>query len=97
MTIMASKMKSAGGDRQMARAIYEQIFAASTGKQFKENAALHLLELDSRDERNAIRQVLQSSKAKNSRCANNWHELLPFLQTGNRPAAKISASTRQTI
>lgn len=85
MLSMTSKMKSAGGDRETARAIYQQMFAESTDAQVRENAALHLLELDSRDERDAVREVLQSFQAKNNRCADNWREILPFLQTAKLP------------
>lgn len=88
MLVMASKMKSAGGMRETARAIYEQMLAESPDRQVKDNAALHLLELDSQDERDAIRQVLQNFQAKNNRCANNWREILPFLQTVKLPEGK---------
>lgn len=81
MLMMASKMKSAGGDRETARAIYEQMLAESTDRQVKDNAALHLLELDSQDERDAIRAALQNFREKTNRCPANWRELLPLLQT----------------
>lgn len=88
MKIMASKMKSEGGDRETARAIYEQMLAASPDAQVRENAALHLLQLDSLDERDAIRSALQNFKEKNNRCADSWREILPFLQTIKLPRGK---------
>ncbi|HXG85937.1 MAG TPA: hypothetical protein VNI84_18090 [Pyrinomonadaceae bacterium] len=88
MTIMASKMKSAGGMRETARAIYEQMLAESPDRQVRDNAALHLLELDSRDERDAILVALKNFKEKNNRCANNWREILPLLQTVKLPRGK---------
>jgi hypothetical protein len=33
------------------------------------------------DERDAIRAALENFKSRNNRCAGNWRELLPFLQT----------------
>ena len=88
MTMMASKMKSSGGDRQTARAVYERMFAESNDRQIKENAALHLLELDSRDERDAINDSLQNFQKQNNRCANNWREILPLVQTIKLPGSK---------
>ncbi len=88
MLMMASKMKSAGGDRETARAIYEQMFNESPDRQVKENAALHLLELDSSEELDAIRSALQSFREKTNRCASGWREVLPLLQTIKLPRNK---------
>lgn len=88
MKIMASKMLTAGGDRETARAIYEQMLAAAPDQQVKDNAALHLSQLDSLYERDAIRAGLQNFKEKNNRCANNWREILPLLQTVKLPQNK---------
>ncbi len=81
LVVMATKMKSAGGDRETARAIYEQMLAESGDRQVRDNAAMHLGELDSQDERDAIGAALQTFKAKTNRCANNWREILPLLQS----------------
>lgn len=88
MSIMASKMKSAGGMRETARAIYEQMLAESPDRQVKDNAALHLLELDSQDERDAIRVALRAFREKANRCAADWREILPLLQTVKLPRGK---------
>jgi tetratricopeptide (TPR) repeat protein len=79
MKLMSARMKSEGGSRETARDIYRQMLEESDDKQVKENAALRLLELDSLDERDAIRAALQSFKEKQGRCANNWQEILPLL------------------
>lgn len=81
MRLMAAKMKSEGGKRETARVIYRQMLKDSTDASVKENAALRLLELDSLDERDAIRKVLQDFQKKNNRCATDWREILPLLQT----------------
>ena len=88
MRLMAAKTQTEGGSRETARAIYEQIFNETQDDQTKENAQLRLMELDSLDERNAIRFALQNFKEKNNRCANNWREVLPLLQTVKLPAGK---------
>ncbi|MBA2621580.1 MAG: hypothetical protein H0U87_10310 [Acidobacteria bacterium] len=88
MQMMATKMKTEGADRATARAIYEQMLGASTDEQVRENAERRLLQLDSLDERDAIRVALQNFKTQASRCANNWRELLPLLQTVKLPSGK---------
>lgn len=86
LKLMAAKMKSEGGSRETARVIYREMFEASDDKQVKENAALRLLELDSLDERDAMREALRNFKAKNNRCANNLQEILPLLREVKLPA-----------
>lgn len=88
MKIMRTKMLSAGGDRQTARAIYEQMLANAPDQQVKDNAAMHLAALDSLEEREAIDAALQNFKAKNNRCAAAWREILPLLQTVKLPAGR---------
>ena len=88
MLLMAAKTKTEGGSRETARAIYEQIFNEAQDDQTKENAQLRLMELDSLDERDALRSTLRTFKEKNNRCANNWREILPLLQTVKLPAGK---------
>lgn len=80
MKIMAAQMKNQGGSPETARAIYEQMFSEAQDAQTRENAALHLLKLDSNDERDAIRPVLEDFQKKNSRCAANWREVFPLLR-----------------
>lgn len=88
MLMMAAKMKSEAGSRDTARAIYRQMFDEAQDEQTKENAGSRLLQLDSLDEQDAIRAALQSFKEKNNRCANDWREILPVLQTVKLPDNK---------
>jgi len=88
MLMMAAKTKSEGGSRETARAIYRQMFDEAEDTQVKENAELRLLELDSLEERDAIRKALQEYQTKNNRCTNNWREILPLLQTVKLPNGK---------
>src|SRR5215204_6831211 len=80
LKMMAAQMKNQGGSRETARAIYEQMFAEAQDVQTKENAAIHLLKLDSLDERDAIRLALEDFQKKNNRCAANWRELFSVLR-----------------
>ena len=88
MQLMAAKMRTEGGSRSTARAIYGQMLNESQDAQTKQNAALRLLELDSLDERDVIRKALRNFQTKNNRCPNHWREILPLLQNEKLPEAK---------
>ena len=88
MRSIAAKMRTEGGSRATARAIYGQMLNESQEEQIKQNAQLRLLELDSLDERDVIRKVLRDYQTKNNRCANNWREIVPLLQNEKLPDAK---------
>jgi tetratricopeptide (TPR) repeat protein len=88
MKLMSAKMKSEGGSREIARQVYLQMFEESDDRQAKEVAALRLLELDSLDERDAIRAALQSFKEKSGRCAAGLPEILPLLRNVKLPTGK---------
>lgn len=78
--IMAARMKTQEGSRETARAMYQQMLDEAQDSQTKEIAARRLLQLDSFDERDAIRLVLDNFKQKTERCAANWREIYPFLR-----------------
>ncbi len=88
MKLMAAKMKNEGGSRETAREIYRQMAENSEDKQTREMGELRLLQLDSLEERDAIRTTLQKFKEKNNRCANSLQEILPLLQTIKLPNGK---------
>lgn len=88
MKLMAGNMRTQGGSRETARAIYGEMLAQALDEQTKESAAFRLGQLDSLDERDAIRSALQTFKSKNKRCANGWREILPLLQTVKLPNGK---------
>ncbi len=88
MRLMAAQMKNQGGSRETARQMYDQMLAQSTDTQTKESAKIHLLRLDSEDERDAIRPILQLFKEKTGRCVNNWSEIFPLLKSVKLPNGK---------
>jgi tetratricopeptide (TPR) repeat protein len=88
MKSMAARMKSEGGNREIARIIYQQMFDEAQDAQSKENASLRLLQLDSLDEREVIQRILDNFKLKNNRCANNLREILPLLTNEKLPDGK---------
>jgi tetratricopeptide (TPR) repeat protein len=85
LQMMTAKTRSEGGSRETARAVYRQMFEQAEDEQIKRTAELRLLELDSLDERDEIRIALQTFKSKTGRCANDWREILPLLQTVKLP------------
>jgi tetratricopeptide (TPR) repeat protein len=99
LKLMAAQMKNEGGSRETARAIYEQMFQEAEDRQVKENAAIHLLKLDSLDERDAIRAALEDFQKKNNRCAADWREIFPLLRNAKTPrgALRFDASTLAPI
>jgi tetratricopeptide (TPR) repeat protein len=88
LRMMAAKMKSEGGSRETARTIYRQMATESEDSKVKENAALRLAELDSLDERDAIRAALQNYREKTNRCANTLQEILPLLRPVKLPGGQ---------
>ncbi len=79
MTLMAATMRSEGGSRATARAIYKQMLAESTDEAVRITAERRLMQLDSLDQREAIDQALSEYKERTGRCANNWSELASSL------------------
>ncbi len=85
MKLMSAKVKGDGGSRDTARLIYSQMLEQAADEQSRVSAKIHLLQLDSLDERDGIRSALKTFKEKNGRCPANWNELLPTLKTVKLP------------
>ncbi len=85
--LMAAKMKSEGGSREVARVIYSQIVEQASDINLKNNALLRLMELDSLDELDLIRPILNNFQTKNNRCVNDWREVFNELHkiSPNKP------------
>jgi len=86
--LMAARMKTQGGSRETARAMYQQMHAEAPDSRTKEVAELRISQLDSLDERDAIRAGLRQFKEKTNRCANNWSEVFPLLKSVKLPNGK---------
>jgi len=85
MKMMAASMKTEGGSRDTARAIYREMLAGSEDDQVKITAERRLKELDSLDEREAIDHVLADFKERLGRCTNGFGEVLPLLMNVKLP------------
>ncbi len=88
MLMMAANMKSQGGSRETARAIYTQMFAEAQDEQSKKSAELRLLQLDSLDEQDAIKIALKTFQNQNGRCTDSWREIIPLLKNIELPGKK---------
>jgi tetratricopeptide (TPR) repeat protein len=86
--LMAARMKTQGGSRETARALYQQMLDEASDSRTKEVAELRISQLDSLDERDAVRNVLRQFKEKNNRCVNNWNEIFPLLKSVKLPSGK---------
>ena len=86
--MMAAKMKTEGGSRDVAREIYQQIVDESQDDTSRKSAALRLLQIDSLDDRDVINPALRAFKERNGRCATNWKEILPMLANVKLPRGR---------
>jgi tetratricopeptide (TPR) repeat protein len=75
MEAMKARMAAEGGSRDTAREIYTRMFEQSGDETVKDMARGRLMQLDSLDERDALRKVLNAYKTRTGRCPDNWREL----------------------
>jgi tetratricopeptide (TPR) repeat protein len=86
MKQMSARLEAEGGSRDVARQIYQQMYDEATDDQTKNLAASRLLQTESFEERDTIRQVLKNFQTQNNRCAMNWNEVLPQLKQAKLPS-----------
>lgn len=87
-SMMAAKMKTEGGSRDVAREIYQQIVDESQDASSRKSASLRLQQIDSLDDRDAINPALRIFKERNGRCATTWKEVLPLLANAKLPRGR---------
>lgn len=78
MRQMAALMRSEGGSRDVARAMYQQMLAEAEDEQSKRNAQLRLYEIAATEELEAVNQILSSSKAS-GRCPSKLADIFSQL------------------
>jgi len=88
MRMMAASMKTEGGSRQTARAIYSEMVTTSEDEQVRSTAERSLQALDSMDERDAIDKALGEIKGQYGRCVNSLVEILPVLHSVRLPEGR---------
>ena len=75
MEAMKAKMVADGGSRDTAREIYIRMFEQSNDEQVKDMARKHVWLLDSLDQRDVLRKVMQAYRDKTGNCPTSWTEL----------------------
>ncbi|MEP7076212.1 MAG: tetratricopeptide repeat protein [Acidobacteriota bacterium] len=75
MPMMAASMKTQGGSRDTARAIYGQMVENSGDETTRDNAKRRLLQLDALDDLDGIRTAIAKFQSANSRCPNSLSEI----------------------
>jgi tetratricopeptide (TPR) repeat protein len=75
MAAMAAQMSARGGSRETARAIYDVMLRTSDDEQMRLLAFRRLVQLQSLDERDALRRLLSAHRERAGRCAADWREL----------------------
>lgn len=80
MAAMSARMKAEGGSRGAAREMYWHLSETSPDQAIKEMVTKQVMRLDSLDERDAIRRVLNDFKARSGRCAFSWREVIEPLR-----------------
>jgi len=81
MNAMQAKMSLEGGSRSTAEEIYSRMLEDSTDPNVRAMAAVRLKELESLNQRDLIRKVLVSFKARRNQCPASWQEIAAVLQT----------------
>jgi tetratricopeptide (TPR) repeat protein len=97
MKQMSAKVRLEGGTRETAREIYRHIFETAGDTQTKELMGWRLAQIDSLDERDVIRKVLQDFQQKNNRCAKSWPEIFPLLRGAKLPDGRGLAFSRDGV
>jgi tetratricopeptide (TPR) repeat protein len=80
MEAMSARMAAEGGSRGVAREIYGRMYEQAPDDTVKEMARRRLMQLDSLDERDALRQVLSTYQNRLGRCPSSWREVEPALK-----------------
>lgn len=91
MEAMKARMATEGGSRDLAREIYTRMYEESGDSKVKEMAERRLMQLDSLDQREAIRRILTLHQSKAGRCPSSWREIEPVLRSLRLPMDSTGA------
>ena len=91
MEALKAKMLAEGGSRSTAREIYTRMYDQSSDEQVRDMAHKRLMQLDSLDQREFLRKLLNAYQARTGKCPNSWKELEPILR-GLRVPVDASAA-----
>lgn len=91
MEAMKAKLLSEGGSRATAREIYTRMYEQSSDEQVRDMARMHLLQLNSLDQRDGLRKVLTAYQARTGKCPEAWSELGQIFRTLRIPMDQSGA------
>jgi tetratricopeptide (TPR) repeat protein len=77
---MSAQMATRGGSRETARAIYQNMYRQTDDAQMKKLSLARLLQLQSLDEMDALRALLDTHRARTGACPRDWREVAPLLR-----------------
>jgi len=75
MQAMKARMAAEGGSRATAREIYTHMFEQSADDKVRDMAQKRLMQLDSLDQRDALRKLLVVYQARSGHCPATWREI----------------------
>lgn len=81
MEAMQARMAVEGGSRNTAREIYQRMYEQSADEKVKQMAHRRLLQLQSFDEREGLRRLMNAYKTQAGKCPTSWAELAPALRS----------------
>lgn len=81
MEAMSARMAAEGGSRGVAREIYGRMYEQATDERVRDMARRRLMQVDSFDQRDALRKILNAYKQQVKRCPASWKEIEPVLRT----------------
>lgn len=87
MQAMKARMAAEGGSRDVAREIYGRMYEEAGDPKVKDMARLRLLQLQSLDQQDVIRKLLNIYKTRAGRCPSSWQEMAPLLRAARLPIA----------
>ena len=85
MEAMKARMAVEGGSRNTAREIYLRMYEQAGDDKVRDMAQLRLMQLDSLDQRDALRAVLKAYQTRASRCPASWREIEAALRAMRIP------------
>lgn len=88
MTMMVASMRTKGGSRETARAMYQQMLEEAQDQQTRNNAQFRLNEIDSLNERDVIDRILSERLAAAGRCPQSLREIFPQLREAELPSGR---------
>lgn len=86
MREMSARMEAEGGSRATAREIYTRLYEETDDAKVRDLLARRLMQVDSLEEREAIRAAFKTFEQRNGHCPNTWREASAELR-----AARVSS------